>query len=111
MRISKRKIFLGLPVALLSVEIYLGMLAGYLAGKFLAGKKVGQPPAILKSLVFGVGSYKLHIHHWMYGSGILISSLSLNFLPPWPQFSLGILGGVILQGIITYSDWYQIIKK
>lgn len=102
MKILKSKIFLSFPLALLSLEIYLGSLLGFFSFKLFTGK--------IPSLAFNVGSYRLHFHHWLYGSAILIPALYYNFLP-FPQFSLGFLGGVIFQGIYCYRDWYRVIVK
>lgn len=110
--ISKKKALLAIPVALISVEIYFGVLLGYIAGKFLAAKETGERNRWdIKSLVFSVGSWKVHLHHWFYGLGILVSIVSFNFSPPFPQFSAGLLGGFIIQGITSYSDWYKILRR
>lgn len=110
MAISKRKIFLGLPIALISGEIYLGILAGYLIGKFLAGKKAGEK-GIIKSIILPIGKYRFHLHHWLWGTGGMVAALAISFSPPFPQVSYGILAGLILQGIFAYPDWHNFIKK
>ena len=101
-KLVKPKFFLGLPVALFSLEIYSGALLGYFAAKFLSGR--------LKSPIFHIGQYKLHLHHWLYGLGILISAFWYQFLP-FPQFSFGFLGGVVFQGIFCCQDWHKILIK
>lgn len=110
MKISKRKIFLSLPIALISFEIYLGILTGYLMGKIFSGKETGKP-GIKKSTIFNLGRYQIHIHHWIAGAGIIASALIFNFSFPYPQFSYGFLGGIIFQGILSYSDWHKILVK
>jgi len=101
-KLVKSKFFLGLPVALFSLEIYSGALLGYFMAKFLSGR--------LKSPIFHLGHYKLHLHHWLYGLGFLISAIWYQFLP-FPQFSFGFLGGVVFQGITSYSDWHRILVR
>jgi Na+/glutamate symporter len=110
MAIFKKKIFWGIPVALVSFELFFGVLLGYLIGKFIAGKETGEIGKV-KSLNFKIGNYKIHLHHWLYSSGILTSFILFNFSPPWPQFSFGLFGGLIVQGIISYSDWHKILTK
>ncbi|MBI2054399.1 MAG: hypothetical protein HYT36_03695 [Candidatus Staskawiczbacteria bacterium] len=110
MQIFKKKIFLGIPVALVSFELFFGVISGYLIGKFVAGKETGKIGKI-KPMVFKIGGYRIHLHHWLYSSGILTSFILFNFLPPWPQFSFGLFGGLIFQGIFSYSDWYKILHK
>jgi len=103
MKIFKRKIFWGIPVALISFELFSGVLFGYLIGKFIGGKETGKMGKI-KLLIFRVGNYKIRFHHWLYSSGILLSFILFNFLPPWPQFSFGFFGGLVVHGVISYSD-------
>ncbi len=109
-KLIKPKILLSTPLALFSLEIYLGALSGYFFAKFLSGKQVGLPGKI-KSLVFDIGHHKLHLHHWLYGLGILIFAISSNFFPIFSQFSYGFLGGFIFQGISSYPDWHKILIR
>ena len=102
MKISKPKFLLGIPIALMSLELFFGVFLGYLLPK-LFGRKV-------PSVLFNIGGWKLHFHHWFIGFGILISSIYYNFLP-FPQFSYGFLGGLIFQGITCYPDWHKIIMR
>ncbi len=106
---KKLKILLITPVAFFSPEVYLGMVLGYFAGKFGGGKKPSQPGTV-KSVIFNIGNYKLHLHHWLIGLGILTSAVWYSFLP-LPHFSFGILGGLIFQGIFCYQDWHQILIR
>lgn len=110
--LSTKKVLFAIPIALISLEIYFGLLLGYLASKFLAAKETGEKNRWdIKSLAFSVGNWRVHFHHWFYSLGILVSIITFNFSPPFPQFSAGILSGAIIQGIISYSDWYKILKR
>lgn len=106
---KKSKILLVIPVAFFLPEVYLGIVLGYFAGKFGGGKKFGQV-GIVKSVIFNIGNYKLHLHHWLIGLGILTSAVWYSFLP-FPQLSFGFLGGLAFQGIVCYSDWYKILIR
>jgi len=108
--LAKSRFFWSMPLALFSLEIYLGVLMGYFTAKLLSGEEPGIPGKV-KSLRFGIGKYQLHLHHWVICLGILISGLTLKFFPFSPQLSCGILGGVIFQGITCYPDWYKILSK
>jgi hypothetical protein len=110
MKIFKSKILLSLPLALLSLEIYIGVLVGYFFSRYLSAKTAGQKNRWWKSLVFEVGNYRLHLHHWLYSLAILISGLYYNFLP-FPQLSFGLLGGMIFHGIHSYRDWYKVVIR
>jgi len=101
-KLVKPKFFLGIPIALFSLEIYSGALLGYFIAKFLSGR--------LKSPIFNFGHYEFHFHHWLYGLGILISAIWYQFLP-FPQFSFGFFGGIVFQGIYSYPDWHRILIR
>lgn len=109
MRVSK-KFLLSTPLALISLQIYFGIIFGYFFGKFLSGKKSGQSGKI-KSINLHIGNYKLHLHHWLLSLGILIFNFLTSFSPPFPQFSLSFFGGLMIQGILCYPDWHKILIR
>jgi len=111
MKISKPKILLSLPLALLSLEIYFGALSGYFLSKYLSAKETGQKNRWWKSIVFRIGNWQIHLHHWLYGLVILALATFLNITFPFPRFSYAFLGGAIFQGIYCYRDWYKILFK
>ena len=104
------KPLLGVPLALISMEIYFGVIFGYFLGKFLAGQETGQSGR-LKSLIFHIGSYRVHLHHWFLGAVLLLSVILFNLALPFPRFSYGFLGGCVIQGIHCYSDWAKILIR
>jgi len=99
---KKKKIFLLpiFPLLFFSLEGILGIIFGFFVARTFAPK--------LPSLIFTFKDFKIHFHHWFLGSLFLIFSLSLNL---FSTFYNGFLGGIILEGIYNYSDWYKIIKK
>lgn len=105
-----KKFLLSIPVALISFEIYLGIIFGYFLGKFISGKKPGER-GLIKSIVINFGNRKLHLHHWLLSLGILLSNFWTSFSLPFPQFSLSFLGGLMIQGIICYPDWHRIFIR
>ncbi len=109
MKIIRPKFLLGLSVAIFSLQAFLGGLLGYFLTNFLAGKEAGKPGKI-KSIVFEIKKWKIHLHHWLIAFGIL--NLLVFWQPlPAPHFSLGFLGGVIFQGISCYPDWSKILTR
>lgn len=109
MKVVKPKIFLGIPLALISLQAFLGALCGYFFTKLLAAKEAGKPGKI-KSLIFEIKNWRIHLHHWLIALGLL--NVFLFWQPPILfQFSLGFLGGVVFQGISCYPDWHRIIVK
>lgn len=59
---------------------------------------------IITSLRFDIGFIKLHLHHWLL---CLFGFLVFNYMKV-NEFMYICLGGMI-QGIIKYSDWKDII--
>jgi hypothetical protein len=106
--IKPKKLFLGMPLAVFSLEIFFGMILGYLLTDFFSGKEAGLQGK-MKSLAFDIGRWRIHLHHWLCGFGLLVSLLLINL--PLPQFSFGILGGMIFQGISCYPDWHKIVVR
>jgi hypothetical protein len=108
-KILSSKILWGIPLALISFQLYLGVILGYLAGKLFSGKETGCHGRV-KSLTFNVGQWNVHLHHWLWGLGVLIAGIFYDFLP-FPKFSFGFLGGLIFQGIICFPDWHRVFEK
>jgi len=101
-KVQEAKILMGIPIAIFSIEAYLGVIAGYFLGN------LGSPR--IKSLVFTLGKYRFHLHHWIIGSVCLVLIFIYNFTILPTTISLGLLGGWIFQGL-CYDDWHQIITK
>lgn len=79
---------------------------GFFIAKFCAGKKSGEQGRF-KSLIFKVGQYKIHIHHWFFSIIILFALIAADFYHP---LIYGILIGIVLQGF-TYKNFYKIIYR
>lgn len=110
MKLSVRKFLVAVPLAIVSFEIYFGVLVGYIGAFFIAGKETGKPGKF-KSLIVDLGSYRLHLHHWLLGLGCvpLAAHFNLSFLSD--QFFVGMAGGLVYQGITCYSDWHKVIFR
>jgi hypothetical protein len=89
-------------LALFSFQTYFGAILGYYLAKNFSKK--------VKSLVFEIKSWRLHLHHWLVCLFVLIFSLFYDFLPFF-GFSFGFLTGMIFQGIYCYNDWHKILIK
>ncbi|MFC1663629.1 hypothetical protein ACFL0A_00665 [Patescibacteria group bacterium] len=107
------KILLGIPLAIISLELYIGTIIGYLGGKFFCGK-LATKPRILKMIkinTFDIGNYQLQLHHWLLCSGIVILAIFYSFFTFLPRLIFGFLGGLIFHDIYFDKDWYKILKK
>jgi len=110
MKLPKRRLLLTIPLAVVSLEIYLGMLAGYAGAFFIAGKKpegragsnhwclIWAPIVCISTTGCSVlGFIPLAVHY------------NLFFLSG--QFCIGLMGGVVYQGVTSYNDWYRVLFK
>ena len=93
---------------ILGYLFFAGWLLGLLLTKYMAGKTSGKPGRI-KSIVIPFGNYKIHFHHWLISSGIIILSLIINVRFLTSAVSYGVLSGSVFQGIYYYSDWHRIL--
>ena len=107
----KRKITL---YALLSTGIIFGYLSfiswavGFLIAKYLGGKTVGERGR-LRSFFIPLGKRKIHLHHWLISSWIIVFALFKGVFLISPEVFCGFLGGLVFQGIYYYTDWYKIL--
>ncbi len=105
---NKKGIGLTIALALMSLQLGLGIIVGYFTARFLAGKQTGQP-GVIKSLAFQIGDYKLHLHHWLLSLGVLAFAFFFNLFHF--HFFYGFIGGWVIQGIFSYKDWKKILIK
>jgi hypothetical protein len=110
MKISKRKFLLTVPLAVISFEIYFGVLIGYIGAFIIAGKETGKD-GIFRSLVFDMGKYRVHLHHWVFGLTVIPVAVHYNLTFLSDQLVVGMLGGLAYQGITCYKDWHQVLIK
>jgi len=103
-----RRITFLLPLVFVSFELYVLIALGFLSGKYFSGKKAGEKGVY--SLRINLGSYLLHIHHWLVASVILVSNLFFHFLPA-PNFTAPFLMGIAFQGIVSYDDRFKFLIK
>jgi hypothetical protein len=110
MKISKRNFLLAVPIAVISLEIYLGVVIGYIGALVLAGKETGTE-GIVRSLKFDMGRYRVHLHHWVLGLGVIPLAVHYNFAFFSDQLVVGIMGGLAFQGIACYKDWHKVLFR
>ena len=98
-----KKFLLNATVALISLRVYLSALFGYFSAKFLAER--------WNSVVFNIGSYKLHFHHWLMGVFGLAAMFFYTFSPLINQILFGFLSGLVFEGVSNYPDWKKVLFK
>jgi len=104
------KASLGAVPMLISFELGFALLAGYFAAHFVSGQKTSEQGR-LPSLVFDIGNWQVHLHHWLVFLAIFIGAAIASFFIVSPFVFYGFLGGVIAQGLLHYEDWPHIIKR
>jgi len=113
-RPGQRKILLLLgllPAGLtLGYLFYLGCAAGFAISKFCGGAQEGIQGRV-RSIIIPLRTHELHLHHWLISVVATVASAVHGFFLFAPGLFYGILGGLILQGILCYSDWHRIIKR
>jgi len=104
-------------ILLVTVAIVVSYLAvvswftGFLIAKYGGGKVEGMQGRV-RSIMIPLGRHKLHLHHWLICSGLIVVGIVRNFflfLPP--EMFFGLLGGLAFQGIYCYSDWHRIVFR
>ena len=104
-------------ILLLAVAIIVSYLAvvswftGFLIAKYGGGKVDGVQGRV-RSIMIPLGRYKLHLHHWLICSGLIVIGIVRSFylfMPP--EIFFGLLGGLAFQGVYCYNDWHRIIHR
>jgi len=97
------------------IRLYSGGVTGYMLGDLGGGGATGIQGRV-PSLIFNFDNLKIHLHHWFL-SLFFIFFLIIYFLSKkknlkflFFSFKFGFLFGLMLQGILNYSDWYRIIS-
>ncbi len=110
--IVKRKITL---VALLATCIVLGYLSfiawsvGFLLTRYLGSKTIGEPSKI-RSYFIPLGKYKIHLHHWLLSSCVIIGFAVFKGAYVLPSnLVYGFFGAIVFHGIYFYGDWYKVL--
>ncbi len=87
------------------------LISGFIIAKYGGGKKEGTPGRI-KSIVIPMGGFKLHLHHWLFFSLIMLVGLADNIFMYVPkEVFYGSLTGLAWQGIYCYDDWHRVIYR
>jgi len=108
----KRKAFCILSLLasgiILGYLFFVAWLLCFLATRYMAGK-TSEKQGRVKSIVIPFGKYKVHFHHWLISSVIIVLSLITNVCFLAPAIFYGLLSGSVFQGIYSYSDWHKIL--
>ncbi len=110
--IVKRKFTLVVLFATCIILGYLSFIAwsvGFLLAKYLGSKTVGEPSKI-KSYFIPLGKYRIHLHHWLLSSCVIIGFTVFEGAYVLPSnLVYGFFGAIVFHGIYFYSDWYKVL--
>ena len=104
------KIPIGVVPSLISLELGISLLLGYFVALFFAGPRTSTQGRI-PSLVFRFRQYRVHLHHWLVFSHVLVIALVMHFFVLTPLLFYGFLGGVVAQGVFHYRDWKAVVQR
>ena len=104
------KIPIGVVPILISLELGISLMLGYLVALFFAGPRTNKQGRI-PSIVFRFRQYRIHLHHWFVFSSVLAVAFVMHFFVLTPLLFYGFLGGVVAQGVFHYQDWKAVIQR
>jgi len=92
-----------------SSMIAIGLAVGYLGSKILSAYLLDSGK--IGCIYIGFGKkWKLHLHHWITGSLLLLVAWVIDFFY-LPRFFLGVLIGIIAHDIYDYNDWHKVLVR
>jgi hypothetical protein len=92
-----------------SILFAVGIILGYF-GTMLFHKKLVDTGKV-KLIIFNLGKWKIHLHHWILGILIFFFIYLTNILSYLPIIFLGGLSGLIFHDLYTDKVWYKVIYK
>lgn len=107
-----KRIFL--PALVLGTSIYYsflftgGIILGYFLSKIFCN--VFWKKGRVSSVWLDYGTWQVHLHHWIMGFMVLGAIWVIDFFY-LPTFFAGVIGGIIIQDIYDYNDWYKVVFK
>ena len=108
----KRKVTLVVWFATCIILGYLSFIAwsaGFLLTRYLGSKTIGEPSKI-RSYFIPLGKYKIHLHHWLLSSCVIIGFVVFKGAYVLPSnLVYGFFGAIVFHGIYFYSDWYKVL--
>ena len=99
-----------MSIMLISFSLGASLIIGYVAARLVSGAKAKERGRF-PSIAFSLRGYKIHLHHWLIFTSVLVAALIFQFSVFPHEIFYGFLGGVVIQGVTFYEDWRQVIKK
>jgi len=103
-----------LPAVVMVASVYysfliaIGLALGYLGSKIFS--KYLLESGKVDCVFIDCGKYKIHLHHWITGTLLLILVGVLDYFY-LPRLFVGVLLGIIAHDIYDFNDWHKILVK
>ena len=91
-----------------SFLIAIGLALGYIGSKIYS--KLLVENGKVDCIYIDCGKYKIHLHHWILGTMLLLLVWVIDFFY-LPRFFLGVVMGIIAHDIYDFNDWHKILVK
>ena len=98
------------------LENLYSFILGYMTAKVFSGARE-HTRGVFKSLILSFHNLKIHLHHWIMGFlfvgiYVLLKTIIMNEdLTGFDFLAIYFLIGIIVQGIVDYRDWKEIVVK
>ena len=92
----------GVSLCFSAVTLATGIVVGYLATRLFMKKYVDTGK--VGSVFVPLGSWRLHLHHWIMGVLVLVAIPIIGSYHECPKILLGVVGGVIAE---DFEDAYS----
>ncbi len=91
-----------------SFLLALGLAMGYLGSKIFS--KYLLDSGKVDCIYIDCGKFKIHLHHWILGSLLLVTAWVLDYFY-LPRFFVGVVCGIIAHDIYDFNDWHKVFVK
>ena len=91
-----------------SFLLALGLALGYIGSKIFS--KYLLESGKVDCIYIDCGKFKIHLHHWILGSLLLLSAWVLDYFY-LPRFFVGVVFGIIVHDIYDFNDWHKVFIK
>jgi len=103
-----------LPAFVIVASVYysfllaLGLAIGYIGSKIYSKYLIESGK--VDCIFIDCGKYKLHLHHWITGSLLLLLVWFIDYFY-LPRFFVGVVAGIIAHDIYDFNDWHKVLVK
>lgn len=94
---------------LFPISFLIGTIAGVMVTTYIFNKLVCTGK--LNLLIFNIGKWEVHVHHWVSGMLLFATIYFLGIFPDLSYFWIGGLVGMIIHDLYTDEIWYKVVYR